>query len=295
MNTPPSVNAGAWVDWDGKNPVNTSSHTLKDENLPGKKTIYVWLKDNIGNISKATATVTRITTEPAITVTINEESGTYSDGIDYFTNNNYVTLNLSTKAHISGVVAYQITNNLPTPPDASTGKWEEWGGENSVKTKPHYILFPNVPGEKKIYIWVKDKVGNISKTIAEVTRVTVGSTVIFAAIHEEAGIYYDGTKYYTKNNYVTLKLSAIAGAGAVIAYQITNDPSSDTNAGIWEYWDGKNSVIIHNHYLANIDAGEKKIYVLVKDNVGNVSKAIATVTINHRTVYLSSSRNTTNA
>jgi hypothetical protein len=132
----------------------------------GTKTIYVWFKDDIGNVSApATVSITLDTTAPSnVSVMINGGAPSTSS----------TTVELSIAAtDNTGVTGYYISETSTTPSATASG-WTLVTSTMSYSADVSFILSSG-DGTKTIYIWFKDDTGNVSAPAT--TSIELASTI----------------------------------------------------------------------------------------------------------------------
>jgi len=128
----------------------------------GTKTIYVWFKDDVGNVSApATASITLDIIAPSnVSVMINGGAPSTSSP----------TVELSIAAtDNTGVTGYYISETPATAPG-----WTSVTSTISYSANVPFILSSG-DGTKTIYIWFKDDVGNVS--VPANASITLDSTI----------------------------------------------------------------------------------------------------------------------
>ncbi len=136
----------------------------------GTKTLYAWAKDAAGNVSNglsATVVITLATgpdtTPPAITsFSLPATATTLSVAILSFTATDNV-----------GVTGYILTTTSTAPPSTATG----W-----TSSAPASYTFGSA-GTKTLYAWAKDAAGNVSRSAAASTSITLPSTSTLKSIN----------------------------------------------------------------------------------------------------------------
>lgn len=122
----------------------------------GARTLYGWAKDAAGNVSAGRSASTTITladtTPPTVTAfTVPATSASLTVSITTFTATDNV-----------GVTRYLLTESATTP-SASASGWSP--------SAPSSYTF-TTPGNKTLYAWAKDAVGNVSQSLSATTTVT---------------------------------------------------------------------------------------------------------------------------
>ena len=266
-NVTPTSNAIGWVIVNSTTSYSGAvSFTLSSESQIGNhtKTVYVWYKDNAGNISAVasdsiTLSVTDTTApaSPAITIIGDTEPTTTTS----------VTLNLSATDEV-GVTDYFASENNATPSNIDTG-WI------SVTVSTNYI--GNVPfslssgeGTKTVYVWFRDAAGNISPSAYDSIELVLSDAV--APTNPVIAINNDDAS--TDTTTVVLNLT-VADTVGVTAYYVSESSLTPTAVSSWV------SVASATVYSANvaftlssesqIGNHTKTVYAWYKDAAGNIS------------------------
>ena len=195
--------------------------------------------DGVGNIeiSKNITTFKFDNSPPqAINITIN-------NGEDFVSDTN-VTLSLKAKDIGFGIsdMSFSIDNK----------KWSIWEDLNDTKS---YNL-PIGDGEKTIYFKVKDLAGNIGDPIFD-------TIILDTTPPLDLSIKINNNAKYTNNDMVTLTLTANDDFSGLSKMRFSYD-------GIdWLQWESfqfvKSFLLLHGE-------GEKRVFVMVKDNVNNIAE-----------------------
>lgn len=262
----PLASATGWVAFASgtKSVTNTISHSLSAGS--GVKTVYVWLKDHVGNISNAIAdTIVYDVTKPTGTVSIN-------GGAAYAKSAN-VTLALSAADNYK--VAAYYKSNLSNAPLASSGDWVAVTQAASVTNSVSHTLTAG-SGTKTVYVWFKDTAGNISNAVSDsiaidavvpsgTMKINSGAAMTNSTSVKLALTATDNIKIasYFKSNEATAPTASTAGWVAVAAgttTSVTNSISHTMTSG----------------------SGLKTVYVWIKDAAGNISNTISdTITLDN--------------
>ncbi|MGK5093259.1 SUMF1/EgtB/PvdO family nonheme iron enzyme [Deltaproteobacteria bacterium TL4] len=140
---------------------------------PGNRTVYVWFRDEAGNVSeKVNAAITLTdTVAPSITsITINNG--------DASTPSISVSLSLSAYDGL-GVTAFYVSENS-TVPTANASGWTTISSTTNYSAKVSFILSDSSSyGSRTVYVWFKDESGNVSVSVSD--SITLQSAVLASA------------------------------------------------------------------------------------------------------------------
>src|SRR3989338_2411973 len=158
--TTPSTTSSGWVSVTSTTSYNANVNwTLSSGN--GTKTVYVWFKDAVGNISSsasATITLNQTDTTAPTSPSISINSGSSS------TTSASVTLTLSSSDN-TGVTGYYASESPITPSLTATG-WTSVTSTTSYSANVSFSLSSG-SGTKTVYVWFKDSAGNISASSSD--------------------------------------------------------------------------------------------------------------------------------
>jgi hypothetical protein len=180
-----------------------------------------------------------------------------NDGATY-TNSAAVTLTPTVEGDVSNV-CYSNSN------DKSSCKWE-----NFSATKKYTL--PKGDGEKTVYAWVKDKLGNTSSESA--------SDIITLDTTKPAGSIAISNSDTTNTSQVSITLSpsdAGENSSGMASYCLSNTPVSTCNT--WTSFSPEPEMVQAAStsiawVLDGATDGLKTVYALFKDNAGNISASI---------------------
>ena len=208
-----------------------SSKNWTIETGDGEKTVYVWYRDAAGNISNSVSDAIILDTLAPTGNSVQIDKGAIS------VNNINVTLTLES----TGATEMCVSN---------TSNCTNW--ENFTTSKSWTIT--DGDGTKTIYVWYKDKAGNISDYVTDrIILDTVAPAGNSVTINS-------GATYTTSTN-VTLTLASEGATEMCIS-----NTSTCTN---WEDYLASKS-----HTLQSGD-GEKTIYVWYRDLAGNETNYVS--------------------
>ena len=245
--------------------------TISNVNLgsDGSETVYVWMKDNAGNItpsaSPSSATIKVDTTLPAIdSVFIDSTTATPT-----YTNSATATVYLTTHDVTSGVAGYYYGTT------STFGSATYVADSITAGTSGTQITISNVnlgsDGSETVYVWMKDNAGNITPS----------------ASPSSATIKVDTTPPVVDSVYIdsTTATPTYTNSATATVYLTTHDVTS----GVAGYYYGTTSTFGSATYVADSIAagtsgtqitissvalgsdGPETVYVWMKDNEGNVT------------------------
>jgi hypothetical protein len=139
MNVSNSTTPGGWITYAEHN--NNYAWTIASGD--GLKTVYVQYRDALGNVVTVTDDIYLDTTAPAGTLKING-GGITTD---------------------AKVLSLQLTgsNDTVSMNINEANIWRDW---QSYLTQSDYTLLDTATGNKTVYVWLRDRAGNISATIS---------------------------------------------------------------------------------------------------------------------------------
>jgi hypothetical protein len=204
----------------------------------GLKTAYAWVKDGAGNVSAAkSATVNIDNTAPLV--------GTFT--VKTPVNSTSVTITALSATDATGVTGYLVSES-PVAPAADNGDWKA--------TAPTSYTVADT-GDRTLYAWAKDALGNVSA--ARTAVVTVDMEAPQISSFSAPGL--------VKTLTIPVSLSATDNKG-VTGYGIT------TNGNLPTVW----SATVPTSFTSGSN-GVQTLYAWAKDAAGNISKA-TTATVN---------------
>ncbi len=161
--TTPSITSSGWTSvTSSKSYSSNVNFTLSSGN--GTKTVYVWFKDAVGNISSsasAAITLNQTDTTAPSSPSVSINSGATS------TTTASVTLTLSA-ADDTGVTGYYASESSITPSLTATN-WTSVTSTTSYSATGAFTLSSGVIGDntKTVYVWFRDSAGNISASASD--------------------------------------------------------------------------------------------------------------------------------
>src|SRR3989338_7071964 len=266
----PSITSSGWTSVPSTTSYNSNvSFTLSSGN--GTKTVYVWFKDAVGNISSpANATIslnqtdTTAPTSPSISINSGATSTTTAS----------VTLTLSASDD-TGVTGYYASESSITPSLTATG-WTTVTSATSYSATGAFTLSSS-SGTKTVYVWFKDAAGNISSSANSsitLTASTDGTNPTNQSVSINSG------SSSTTSTSVTLTLSATDNVG-VTGYCAKESSTISANDTCWTSVTSTTSYSANVSYTLSSGTGIKTVYVFFRDAAGNVSgSAIGGITLN---------------
>ncbi|UCH90156.1 MAG: hypothetical protein JSV49_05840 [Thermoplasmata archaeon] len=226
----------------------------------GAHTIYIWLKDDLGNINHVnygTTTLyydTMISAPTELTATPNS-----------WTNVNKFSVDWTNPTDNSGIItgAYY---KLDSPPTSDTdGTW--------VATKPITNISVTGDGVHTLYIWVKDAAGNTN-----FTKNISTSLYYDTKVDAPTEITVSPENWTSINSFTIDWMNPSDNSGILTgAYYKFDSPPTSNSDGKWFGSKPMNGLKLPSE-------GEHKIYIWLKDSVGNVDYTKN----NYTTLYLDS-------
>ena len=157
QSTTPSSSDSRWQNYS-----TSATYTFQESPL-GTKTLYLWLKDNSGNISslKQSTVIIDLNRPDSSSIVIISKTGTDNES----TTSQFVDILLKATDNEtsieSGISAYYVSENT-TAPQSSSSDWKSVTVTTVFeKTLENYQLSEGT-GEKIVYAWFKDLAGNVS-------------------------------------------------------------------------------------------------------------------------------------
>ncbi len=241
------TDADGWTNWTG----GTISPAFTLSGADGNTTVYLRVKDTVGNIMTAQDSVYRDTTAPGIT------TFRVAGGANYCVAD--TTLDITASDAGVGVSAYQVKQgSMPTDADG----WTNWTGGT---ISPAFTL-SGADGGTTVYLRVKDSFDHIGTAQDNVTLDTTAPGITTFRV---AG----GAAWAPLSTTVDITASD-AGVG-VSAYQVKQG-SMPTDADGWTNWTG--GTISPAFTLSGADGGTT-VYLRVKDSLGHIGTAQDDVTL----------------
>jgi len=164
----------------------------------GDRIVYLWVRDNAGNINttNVTDTINIDTTapgDPTIALTdASDGSATYTDS---------TTINISITGEDADVNAWLVSESASSQPAETNSSW--------VATEPVQFTISSGDGLKTVYVWVKDKAGNIN-------AVATSDTITLDTLQPDSIITYPTNASY--KNSVTYIGGTASDGGAGVNY-----------------------------------------------------------------------------
>lgn len=254
-NTPPLASDPGWTD---VTPATTFAATVNHTVAAGSgsRTVYVWYKDALGNVSTAFGnSITLDTVAPTGVVVINNGA--------QITNSTSLSLTLKS-ADVYKVAGY-YKSNAGTAPLADTAGWVAVAQATSViNTVTHAVAAGS--GQKTVHVWFKDVAGNISPDISN--SITLDTS-------PPAGSFtIDSDAAFTNSANVTLSLRA-SDATRVAGYYKSNTSAAPlASASGWVALTQAPEIAATVSHALTAGSGVKTVYVWFKDNFGYVSAAV---------------------
>ena len=259
--TDPSATSTGWVSITTTNSLSsTVSFTLTSPGAAGSftKTVYLWVKDDAGNISTSlsdtiTLNIADVTAPTSNSISINSGATSSYSAV--------VTLTLSATDDI-GVTGYYLSQTLSNPSSSASG-WTSVTSATSYSGDVSYTLIGG-DGVNTVYVWFKDGAGNVSNYATD-------SISLQDDPPSNPYIQIDSGSSSTTSSAVTLTLSANDDAGVTGYYlsQTSSAPGSSDSG--WTSVTSTTSYSGSVSYSLTGGVGSNTIYVWFKDAGGNVS------------------------
>jgi hypothetical protein len=174
--TIPSVSDSCWTSVTSTTSYSaTVAFTLSSGSVgDNTKTVYVWFKDNAGNVSSSandsiTLTVSDTTAPSNPSITINNGAAS--------TTSTSVTLNLSASDDV-GVTGYCASESSTTP-SVSDSCWTTVTSTTPYSSSVSFTLSGGRVGDntKTVYVWFRDNAGNVSSPASDSITLTVSDKI----------------------------------------------------------------------------------------------------------------------
>ena len=174
--TTPSVSDSCWTSVISATSYSSSvSFTLSGGSVGNNtNTVYVWFKDNAGNISSSasdsiTLTVSDTTAPSNPSVSINSDAAS--------TTSTAVTISLSASDDV-GVRGYCVSESSTTP-SVSDSCWTTVTSTTSYSAAVTFTLSSGGVGDntKTVYVWFRDSAGNVSSFANDSITLTVSDKI----------------------------------------------------------------------------------------------------------------------
>ncbi|MBJ6725747.1 DUF4082 domain-containing protein [Geomesophilobacter sediminis] len=224
----PSPDAAGW---------SLSAPTSYTFTTQGSQTLYAWAKDAAGNVSAGrSATVLVDATVPTVTAFTLPASATSLT----------VPITTFTAADNIGISGYLVTESA-TPPAANAAGWSA--------AAPASFTFASA-GNKTLYAWAKDTVGNVSQPLSGQVVVSVpdttAPTVTAFTVPGTSGSYTVAISSFTATDNI-----------GVTGYLVTESATRPAPGAAW-------SITAPTAY-SFASEGRKTLYAWATDAAGNVS------------------------
>jgi hypothetical protein len=231
---------------------------IQEFTLAADKTIYAYFKDELGNVSDiASVTAGNTNTGPV------NPSISFITTVDGFLkqeelSGNVIQLSATDDDILSPVVGYYLSENS-TVPLANASGWETVPSTSNYSEVVSFS-FSAGSGEKTIYAYFKDTLGNISASASE--NITLD--------REPPNNVEISGPTITNSKDVMLSISATDDTG-VVAYAVTESADTPTS---WKEINPPtdNFSLINVSHIVSAQ-GDKTIYVHFEDNVGQISSS----------------------
>ena len=279
--TTPSITSSGWTSvTSSKSYSSNVNWTLSSGN--GSKTVYVWFKDAVGNISSSTSatitlnqTDTTAPTNPSISINSGSSSTTSTS----------VTLTLSASDD-TGVTGYYVSESTITP-SLTSANWVSVTSAASYSATAAFTLSGGSVGDntKTVYVWFKDSAGNISASASDSITLTISDSTAPSS----PSVSIDSGSSSTTTTSVTLTLSATDNVGVTGYYASETSTTPSASASGWTSVTSTTSysaTVAFTLSSGSVGDNTKTVYVWFKDSAGNISASASdsiTLTISDST------------
>ena len=236
----------------------------------GVKTIYVQLRDTVGNLSTET-------TQNHDSITLDQQVPTFSaqvsiNGGAALTTNPAVSLSISATDGASGIADYQLSQASDFT-GGTTTSWTAWTGS------PQTAAFTlSGDGSRTVYTRVRDSVGNVS---TDTTLNHDSITLDAAGPAFTSTVSINSGAATTTSTSVSLSISAIDVGSSVAEYRLSEAADfTGVTTTSWTPWTGSPQTAA---FTLSTGDGTKNVYVQLKDANGNLSTE---ATLNHDDIKL---------
>src|SRR3989338_2900340 len=261
--TTPSITSSGWTSvTSSKSYSSNVNWTLSSCN--GSKTVYVWFKDAVGNISSSTSatitlnqTDTTAPTNPSISINSGSSSTTSTS----------VTLTLSASDD-TGVTGYYVSESTITP-SLTSANWVSVTSAASYSATAAFTLSGGSVGDntKTVYVWFRDSAGNISASASDSITLTISDSTAPSS----PSVSIDSGSSSTTSTSVALTLSATDNVGVTGYYASETSTTPSASASGWTSVTSTTSYSADISFTLSSGSGTKTVYVWFKDAAGNVS------------------------
>lgn len=227
-----------------------SSYSWNVSEGTGSKSVYVFLRDYAGNISKKTLTVHLDQTEPTCLVMLDSGKNYLKSG-DY----NIYTVRCTDNYQLA---PYNLTNSSLSVDNlyASASIISSVGAEAKIK-----VLASSGDGRVKVYLnrnTISDSVGNTNTNLIEIANINVDNT---PPINNLIKINYGAT--ITHNRFVSAQLESSIISGKYCLSLIDN-----INSCSWKEFSNIGNIALEEEFKEYI------VYAYFQDDAGNVSTSV---------------------
>ena len=262
--TVPSASASGWTSVSSTASYNeTLSYSLSSDD--GSKTIYVWYKDDAGNVSgTASAAIIVDTTLPLVTISSPTSNSTYTSA------SSTISLGGSASDSLSGITGVTWSNSRGGNGTATgTASWIIAGISLSV-------------GDNVITVTAVDNAGNtgadaitvaysVSTPTPTPTPTQTPTPKPSDTTPPDGSVSINSGASYTNSTTVTLNLSASDSVGVTGYYIAASSLSPLASASGWTTITSTTSYHDAVSYTVSGSDGSKTVYAWYKDSRGNVS------------------------
>jgi hypothetical protein len=233
--------------------------TVPDE---GEHTIWIWLKDNTGNIDYTTAQTTTLHYDASI-----DEPNNLKATPAKWTNNNDFTLTWTNPPDDSGIAkAYYKLDDAPSGPEDYDGQ----GDPNEISN-----IQVNEDGEHNVYVWLEDNAGNVDTNAATKTSLRYDAT-------DPTNVTITAPEHISETTF-TVSWSAEDATSGVAYYTLKY--SSTATSG-WERWGDTYTDTTQTTFDGAEAETDYTFRVTAYDEAGNSSDDVTTTYVGAFNIYL---------
>lgn len=241
-------------------------HTLSD--TLGSKTLFVWYRDDAGNISDAASATIQYDTSPPVSP-ITGSLGLKGETIDGAVDTRDVVLILNASGSYNNqITSYFIREGGPAaaPAPESSG-WRAFTAPDARVSGEVALRLSAGDGTKEVYAWYKDNYDNISPAYK--------CEMMFDVQAPEASLKITGSGEWHRSSLVEVDVEGSDGIGvAAFLASIYCHSAEELKAspGLWNYVQPQKRFSMKTTVDAGSVNGERQIFAWLKDAAGNVSR-----------------------
>lgn len=267
----PALNDPAWI-------MNRSFEILKSYDFDytlsdeiGTKTLFVWYRDDAGNISEAASAQIQYDTSPPLSPIIGSLGLKGETGGSYINSRDVTLILKASGSYNNQITAYYLRETrTPQAPFAEDGGWKQFNPADVSVSGEVALRLSAGEGTKEVYAWYRDNFANISPAykceMLYDVRPPSGSLKITG----------DGSQWKNRKN-IEAEISAIDGVG-VAAYLASiycySEDDLKTRKNLWNYITPEKSITFKTDIDLSSVNGERQIFLWLKDEAGNISAPV---------------------